>query len=140
MVEQSGSVGDGTIGHWCINSDSTAFTFADCLAGSPDSELAELRNHPLTKEFVELGEGTVPLPRAGEFLGLVGQAMHEVIAASPKSRVLKEHRAVSTRRTQTGWLTRVQDLETGRESTIESRNVVLATGASQPVGASSSVR
>ena len=62
MVEQSGSVGDGTLGRWCINSDSTGFTFADCLAGPADSELAALRNHPLTKEFVDAGEGTVPLP------------------------------------------------------------------------------
>ena len=30
VVEQSGSVGEGTIGRWYINSDSTAFTFADC--------------------------------------------------------------------------------------------------------------
>src|SRR6202522_539916 len=133
VVEQSASVGDGTIGRWCINSDSTGFTFADCLAGPPDSELAALRNHPLTKEFVEAGEGTVPLPRAGEFLGLVGRAMNEVIAASPNGRVLKGYRAVSTQRTQTGWLTLIKDLETGRERTIDSRNVVLATGASQPV-------
>src|ERR1700678_2887507 len=133
VVEQSGSVGEGTIGRWCINSDSTAFTFADCLAGPADSELAALRSHPLTKEFVEAGEGTVPLRRAGEFLGLVGQAMNEVIAASPNGRVLKGYRAVSTQRTQTGWLTLIKDLETGRERTIDSRNVVLATGASQPV-------
>jgi len=132
-VEQSGSVGDGTIGRWCINSDSTAFTFADCLAGAPDSELAALRSHPLTKEFVEVGAGTVPLPRAGEFLGLVGQAMNEVIAASPNGRVLKGYRAVSTRRTSTGWLTLIKDIESGRERTIDSRNVVLATGAHQPV-------
>jgi hypothetical protein len=132
-VEQSGSVGEGTIGRWCINSDSTAFTFADCLAGPPDSELAALRSHPLTKELVEAGEGTVPLPRAGEFLGLVGQAMNEVIAASPNGRVLKGYRAVSTQRTRTGWVTLIRDLETGRERTIDSRNVVLATGASQPV-------
>src|ERR1700733_3830327 len=110
VVEQSGSVGDGTIGRWAINSDSTAFTFADCLAGPPDSKLAELRDHPVTKEFVEAGEGTVPLTRAGEFLGLVGQALNHVIAASPNSRVLKEYRAVSTRRTQAGWLTLIQDL------------------------------
>src|ERR1700678_417799 len=133
VVEQSASVGDGTIGRWCINSDSTGFTFADCLAGPADSELAALRNHPLTKEFVEAGEGTVPLRRAGEFLGLVGQAMNEVIAASPNGRVLKGYRAVSTQRTQTGWLTLLRDLETGRERTIDSDNVVLATGASQPV-------
>jgi hypothetical protein len=133
VVEQSGSVGEGTIGRWCINSDSTAFTFADCLAGPPDSELAELRNHPLTKEFVELGDGTVPLRRAGEFLGLVGQALHQVIEASPNGRVLKGYQAVSTQRTTTGWHTLIRDVETEREHTIDSRNVVLATGASQPI-------
>ena len=101
MVEQSDAVGEGTIGRWCINSDSTGFTFADCLAGPPDSELAALRSHPLTKEFVEAGDGTVPLRRAGEFLGLVGQAMNEVIAASPNGRVLKGYKAISTQRTTT---------------------------------------
>jgi hypothetical protein len=133
VVEQTGSVGEGTIGRWAINSDSTAFTFADCLAGPPDSELASLRNHPLTKEFVEMGEGTVPLRRAGEFLGLVGEAMNEVIEASPNGRVLKGYKAVSTQRTRTGWLTLIRDIETGRERTIDSSNAVLATGASQPV-------
>jgi hypothetical protein len=133
VVEQSASVGEGTIGRWAINSDSTAFTFADCLAGPPDSELAELRNHPLTREFVELADGTVPLRRAGEFLGLVGQAMDELIEASPSGRVLKGYHAVSTQRTTTGWLTLIKDLKNGREHTIDSRNVVLATGASQPI-------
>jgi hypothetical protein len=132
-VEQSGSVGEGTIGRWCINSDSTAFTFADCLAGAPDSEFAALRNHPLTKEFVETGDGTVPLRRAGEFLGLVGEAVNEVIEASPNGRVLKGYQAISTQRTATGWLTLIRDNATGQERTIDSRNVVLATGASQPV-------
>src|SRR6204780_5671078 len=47
VVEQSGSVGEGSIGRWGINSDSTGFTFADCLGGPPDSELASLRSHPL---------------------------------------------------------------------------------------------
>ena len=87
VVEQSGAVGEGSIGRWCINSDSTGFTFADCLAGPPESELAALRSHPLTKEFLEAGDGTVPLRRAGEFLALVGRAMNEVIAAAPKGRV-----------------------------------------------------
>jgi len=52
VVEQSGAIGEGTIGRWCINSDSTGFTFADCLTGPPGSELAPLRNHPLTREFL----------------------------------------------------------------------------------------
>jgi hypothetical protein len=132
VVEQSGAVGEGSIGSWCINSDSTGFTFADCLAGSPGSELAALRSHPLTKEFLEVGEGTVPLRRAGEFLALVGQATNEVVASSRNGLVLKRYKAISTQRTGGGWLTRIRDLETGRERTIDSQNVVLATGASQP--------
>jgi dTDP-4-amino-4,6-dideoxygalactose transaminase len=132
VVEQSAAVGEGSIGRWCINSDSTGFTFADCLAGPPDGELAPLRSHALTQEFLQAGAGTVPLRRAGEFLALVGQAMHEVIATRPNSRVLNRCKAISTRRTATGWLTRIQEVTTGQERTIQSRNVVLATGASQP--------
>ncbi len=77
VVEQSGSVGEGSIGRWGINSDSTGFTLADCLTGPSESELANLRNHPITKEFLAAGDGTVPLRRAGEFLALVGQEMNE---------------------------------------------------------------
>ncbi len=133
MVEQAGSVGEGTIGHWCINSDSTAFAFADCLAGPADSELAPLRNHPLTKEFLEVGDGTVPLGRASEFLSLVGQAMNHVVATSSNGRVLTGFKAISTRRTANGWLTLIRAVDDGRERMIDSRNVVLATGASQPI-------
>jgi hypothetical protein len=132
VVEQSDAVGEGSIGRWCINSDSTGFTFADCLAGPPDGELAALRSHPLTKEFLEAGDGTVPLRRAGQFLALVGQAINDVIASTPNSRVLNRCKAISTRRTSTGWLTRIEDVATGRERTIHSRNLVLATGATQP--------
>jgi hypothetical protein len=82
--------------------------------------------------MVEAGVGTVPLRRAGEFLALVGRAMNEVIAAAPNGRVLKRCKAISTQRTRTGWLTLIRDSETGRERTIDSRNLVLATGASQP--------
>jgi hypothetical protein len=132
VVEHSAAVGEGSIGRWCINSDSTGFTFADCLAGPPHGELAALRTHPLTKEFLAAGDGTVPLGRAAEFLALVGQALNEVIASSSNSRVLTQCKAISTRRTATGWLTLIKEVATGRERTIHSRNVVLATGASQP--------
>src|SRR5271156_3238147 len=127
VVEQSAAVGEGSIGRWCINSDSTGFTFADCLAGPPDGELAPLRSHALTKEFLQASHGTVPLRRAGEFLALVGQAMPEVIAARPNCRFLNRCKAISPRRTATGWLTRIEEVATGRERTIQSRSVVLAT-------------
>jgi Pyridine nucleotide-disulphide oxidoreductase len=132
VIEESDAVGEGSIGRWCINSDSSGFTFADCLTGPPGSELAELRNHAITQEFLAAGDGTVPLRRAGEFLALVGREMNEVIAASPNGRVLKRHRAIATAATGTSWRTLIRDTETGREQTIESHNVVLATGASQP--------
>jgi Pyridine nucleotide-disulphide oxidoreductase len=133
VVEQSDSLGAGTIGRWCINSDSTGFTFADCLAGPRNGKLAALRNHPITEEFVTAGDGTVPLSRAGEFLAAVGQGIHELIAGSPKGRVLNRHTAVSAQHTGTGWRTRIRDVETGRQQTIDSRNIVVATGASQPM-------
>lgn len=132
VVEQSDAIGEGTIGQWCINSDSTGFTFADCLAGPPESELAELRNHPITKEFLAVADGTVPLRRAAEFLTLVGRAMNGVVAAAPKGRVLTRYKAVSTQQTTKGWLTLIKDTDSGDERTINSRSVVLATGASQP--------
>ena len=132
VVERSGAIGEGSIGQWVIQSDSTGFTFADCLAGPPGSELAAVRSYPLTKEFVEAGDRAVPLRRAGEFLALVGEAIHKLVATAPNGRVLNRHRAISTQRTSTGWLTLIEDVESGRELTIESRDVVLATGASQP--------
>jgi Pyridine nucleotide-disulphide oxidoreductase len=133
VVEQSGSIGEGTIGNWSISSDSTGFTFADCLAGPPESELAALRNHPLTKELAAVGNGTVQLVRAGEFLALVGEAMKDVVASAPNGRVLSGYKAISTRQTSTGWQTLIKNVETGQERTIDSHNVILATGASQPV-------
>ena len=133
VVEQTSSVGRGTIGHWCINSDSTGYSFADCLAGPANGELAALRSHPLTQEVFAAGESTVPLERAGEFLRVVGQAINDVVASSAAGRVLKQHTAISTQRTAGGWLTLVRDQQTGRERAIESRHVVLATGAGQPL-------
>ncbi len=133
LVEQTDSLGQGGIGGWSINSDSTGFTFADCLAGPPGGELALLREHPITKEFMQAGDRTVPLSRAGEFLGVIGDAMQDVIANATNGRVLKGHQAISAQRTPSGWLTRIRDVATGRERTIDSSNLVLATGATQPL-------
>jgi len=132
VVEQSQSLGAGTIGRWRIHSDSTGFTFADCLAGPPESELAALRAHPLTQEFQKIGAGPVPLRRAAQFLAVVGQELHKVIASTPNCCVFSRCRAISTQRVRGGWLTLVKNIDTAEEWAIDSRNVVLATGASQP--------
>jgi hypothetical protein len=132
IVERGDAVGAGTIGHWAISSDSTGFTFADCLAGPPNGELAAAREHPTTQEMMAADQGTVPLHRAGEFLAMVGKAVHEVVSAAPRGRVLSHCQAISTRRSRRGWVTHIKDERSGREHTLESDNVILATGATQP--------
>ena len=132
IVERGDAVGAGTIGHWAINSDSTGFTFADCLNGPPNGELSTARQNPITKEMLDADQGTVPLRRAGDFLAMVGKAIHDVVVASPRGVILSNYQAISTRRTRDGWLTLLKDGQTGRERTLESSNLVLATGASQP--------
>jgi hypothetical protein len=132
IVERGDSLGAGAIGDWCINSDSTGFTFADCLAGPHDGELAALREHPLTKEMGEAAQGTVNLRRAGEFLGVVGKAVYELVAASPRGQVLTRHHAISVRQTEFGWETLVEYEQTGFQRILKSRNLLLATGAWQP--------
>jgi hypothetical protein len=82
--------------------------------------------------MMEANQGTVPLHRAGEFLAMVGKAMHEVVAAAPRGRVLSHFQALSSRRSRRGWVTHLKDQRTGREHTLESDNVILATGATQP--------
>ena len=133
IVERGDSLGAGAIGDWCIHSDSTGFTFADCLAGPEDGELAALREHPLTKEMGEAAQGTVNLRRAGEFLGIVGKAVYELVAASPRGQVLTRHHAISDAANRV-WVGDVW-LSTSRlafDASLKSRNLLLATGAWQP--------
>lgn len=70
----------------------------------------------------------MPLLRAGEFLAAVGQAITDVVTSAPKGNVLKRHTAVSTQRTNEGWLTLVRDMRTGCHCAIGSRHMILATG------------
>ena len=113
IVERGNSLGAGATGDWCINSDSTGFTFADCLAGPNDGELAALREHPLTKEMGEAAQGSVNLRRAGQFLGFVGKAIYELVAASPRGEVLTCHHAISVRQTEFGAEILVEYEQTG---------------------------
>ena len=161
VVERSARLGSGSIGGYAINSDSSGRTFVDCLLcdvaetrGQPqtaksrnsggfrwsrqvcgwDTELTRLADHPLTRRLADAGDGTVALRDAGQFLGLVGEAMGRVFAEHPASRVLTTHHAASITRTAGGWSVRVRDLATGAEQTLLTRHVVLATGAEQPAG------
>ena len=133
VVEQSARLGSGSIGGYAINSDSSGRTFVDCLLGHEDTALTRLADHPLTRRLADAGDGTVALRDAGQFLGLVGEAMGRMFAEHPASRVLTTHHAISVTRTAGGWSVRVRDLATGAEQALLTRHVVLATGAEQPV-------
>ena len=132
IVEQSARLGCGSIGSYGINSDSSGRTFVDCLLSDDDTELTRLNDHPLTQQLAEAGDGAVALRDAGQFLGLVGDAMHRIITEHPASFVLAEHHVVAATRVADGWSVHVRHRETGAERTLLTRNVVVATGAHQP--------
>jgi hypothetical protein len=132
LVEQSGELGAGQIGHYAINSDSSGRTFVDCLQADRPSELTRLADHPLTRRLAAAGDGAVELRDAGRFLGMVGKAIGRMIAAQPASAVFSHHRAVAAERVTQGWRIRLHDLATGRPRTVFARNMVIATGADQP--------
>ena len=132
IVERSPALGAGSIGGYAINSDSSGTTFVDCLRSPERSPLTELAGHPLTRKLAAAGEHAVPLREAGEFLGLVGETLAGMVAEHPACAVLTRHEALSVRRAGDGWEVAVRDAQ-GRERILFARNVVLATGARQPV-------
>src|SRR5271168_5356859 len=97
VVEQSAHIGDGSIGGYAINSDSSGRTFVDCLEGDGTSELASLLDHPLTQQLAAAGDGAVALRDAGKFLKLVGDALHRMLVTHPACAVLTSHRAILAR-------------------------------------------
>ncbi len=132
IVERSPALGAGSIGGYAINSDSSGTTFVDCLRSPERTRLTELVGHPLTRKLAAAGEQAVPLRDAGEFLGLVGETLAGMVAEHSACAVLTSHEALSARRVADGWEVAVRDAQ-GRERTLFARNVVLATGARQPV-------
>ena len=131
IVEASDDIGNGGIGRYSINSDSTGTTFVDCLRGPEASELTALQSHPLAQDIAAAGDGPVPLHLAGRFLSLVGHTLAAMVAAHPACAVFAGHRAIRTQRMLHAWHTTTED-RSGRLDTLASRFVVVATGATQP--------
>jgi hypothetical protein len=132
IIDQSDSLGSGSIGTYAINSDSSGRTFVDCLLSDDDTELTRLAGHELTRQLAAAGDGAVALRDAGRFLKVVGDAMQRLIAGHPASQVLTAHHALSVTQVDGGYAVRVRELATGTERNLLTRNVVLATGAEQP--------
>ncbi|MFT9256925.1 MAG: FAD-dependent oxidoreductase [Acetobacter sp.] len=132
VIEQGTAMGGGALGQYAINSDSSGLTFVDCLRSIVQTPLTSLYNHPLTRRLAAAGDGAVTLEDAGMFLDLVGSTLQDMVASHDRCQVLVRHAAISVARTDDGWSVKVRDAD-GSIRILYARNVVLATGADQPV-------
>ena len=133
LVERGGAVGAGRIGRYAINSDSTANTLISCVCDNPHSALAALRDHPVTQAIAAYQSASVPLALVGEFMLLLGGALHDLLIASGNN-VWLGHEAVSSKRLADGfWRTKLRRVSDGWVTFVESRFLVLATGGHQPL-------
>jgi len=133
IIERGPFLGGGSIGSYSINSDSSGTTFVDCLRSPERTSLTELAGHPLTRVIAAARDGAVALRDAGRFLDLVGRTLGDMITAERCCEVLTGHDALAVQQTSNGWRITVRDAA-GAQRVLWARNVVLATGASQPSG------
>jgi hypothetical protein len=134
IVELGPTVGAGGLSRYAISSDSAAEAFLDVVMRTTEPGLAALQNHPITDVLAASVGGAVPLKQAATFLSLIGETMCDLVESSARGAVLRQHRALFTKRLgPERWSTRVRCEQTGVEKDLLSRSVILATGARQPV-------
>jgi len=134
IVEQGSTVGAGDLGRYVISSDSAAEAFLDVVMRTTEPKLAALQNNPTVSALAASVGGAVPLKQAAAYLSLVGETMCDLVEASARGAVLRQHRALFTKRVGAElWSTRVRCERTGTEKDLISRSVILATGARQPL-------
>jgi hypothetical protein len=132
IAERGPRLGIGRIARYAINSDSTAATFLSCIVDNPNPAFAALRDHPTTRAVAAYGRGSVPLALVGEYIGMLGVTLRDLLRRAGNS-ILLEHEAISTRKTRDGrWHTKLRRLSDGANISVVSHYVVLATGGHQP--------
>ncbi|HEX3984224.1 MAG TPA: aminotransferase DegT, partial [Acidisoma sp.] len=133
IVERGPSIGGGLIGRYCINSDSTGNAFVDPLHAGDEDAIHRVLETPVGRRVASAGPNTVALKDAGEMLSLVGEAMAAIIRRHPRSNVATGCTIQSAQLLPNGgWnLSLCDDL--GTMHSVHAGNLVLATGASQPV-------
>ena len=134
VIEQGSRVGAGALGQYSVSSDSAAEAFLDVVMRTTEPELAALQNHPAVNVLGASVGGSVPLTQAASFLSLIGETMCGLVENSARGAVLRQHRALFTKRVGPElWSTRIRCEQTGVEKDEQSRSVILATGARQPL-------
>ncbi|HEX3973242.1 MAG TPA: hypothetical protein VHX19_18070 [Stellaceae bacterium] len=133
IAERGMTIGAGRIGYYAVRSDSTGNTLTSCITENPHPALAALRDHPLARAVAAYRAGSVPLSLVGEFMGLLGDTLRNVLVASGND-VFLGHEAISSKRLSDGfWRTKLKRLADGADVFVESRFVVMATGGHQPL-------
>lgn len=133
ILERGTTVGAGALGGYNIDSDSAADALLDIVTRSREPRLRALREHPTTQTVAQCGKGAAPLQAVGAFLSLAGNVIGELVAASPRGRVLCNANAVWVQQSGAGtWRTRYRD-GAQQEREVDSGSVLLATGAYQPL-------
>ncbi len=134
VVERDAALGNGRLGRYAINSDSTAQTFLTAVKDNPYPELAAIATRAEGRRVAEFESALgVPLVDAGPLIRAAGDALGGIVVRHG-GQVLTQHEAVDSRRTADGlWRTTLKRLSDG--ATIEklSRNIVVATGGHQPL-------
>ena len=133
MVDRADEVGDGLIGRYTINSDSTAETFLTAVNQSKVDAVRALEHDPVVRAVAaHIGDLGVPLPKAATFLKLVGERLSGFVQSHGGS-LLTGHEALHAQQMPGGlWRVHVRNLRDGSAADILSRALVIATGGHQP--------
>lgn len=133
ILERSQTLGSGSLGRYAIRSDSSSEALLDIVLRSRDPRLASLRSHPAMRAVAQSGDRSTALKAVGEFLEVASGVLCDAVASSDRGRVIREATAQWVQKTaRNTWLVRYADGD-GSTHEIEADNVLLATGASQPL-------
>ncbi len=134
IVERDEAIGNGRLGRYAINSDSTAQTFLSAVKDNPYAEIAALETRAEGRRVGEFHDALgVPLVDAGPLIRATGDALGGIVVRHG-GEVLTQHEAIESRRTRDGlWSTKLKRLSDGAEVERLSRNIVIATGGHQPL-------
>lgn len=134
VVERDGAIGEGLLGRYAINSDSTAQTFLTAIENNPHPEIAALTGHVAARNVERYRDALgVPLPVAGQLLAATGERLERVVREAG-GHVLKRHEALSATLGADGhWHVTLRRLADGHVFTQVARNLVIATGGHQPL-------
>jgi hypothetical protein len=133
LVERGARIGGGNLKRYDIASDTAADSFLDAIRNSPQPSIRALAGHPAARDVASYSAALgVPLPLAAELLDRIGDSLRQAVEEGGGT-VLTHNKVMEARPTHIGlWRCLVSDLETKERYVVLARNIVVATGGTQP--------